>query len=314
MNFMQASLWVAVLMNASFQSGLMQAGFKLRHDSRRPQRLGFTLVELLVVIAIIGILVGLLLPAVQAAREAARRAQCLNNLKQISLAFHIHHDQFKSFPSGGWNWDTPPTYVGGTPATGAAQRAGWAFQILPFIEAGNAWNAGAEIAIGQPNQVYFCPSRRGTQTVTTSDHYSPPVNGADLNHALCDYAASNRNGSGVVRRFVPRRFRDVLDGTSNTLLVGDKRLNRAFLGTPQEDDNEGYTAGWNSDTMRNTDKIPLPDFNGLGDGDDRFGSSHPGIFQIALTDGSTRSVSYSVDGQLFEFLGNVSDGEVVGEY
>ena len=68
--------------------------------TRHPRRLsrGFTLVELLVVIAIIGVLVALLLPAVQFARESSRRAQCLNNQRQLGLAFHTFHDATRQLP------------------------------------------------------------------------------------------------------------------------------------------------------------------------------------------------------------------------
>lgn len=82
------------------------------------RRRGFTLVELLVVIAIIGILVALLLPAIQAAREAARRSQCINNLKQLGVAFQNYHDVHKQLPLGNHSccWGT------------------WQASILPFIE------------------------------------------------------------------------------------------------------------------------------------------------------------------------------------
>ena len=132
-------------------------------------RRGFTLVELLVVIAIIGILVGLLLPAVQAAREAARRMQCSNNLKQLGLAFHNHHDTFRSFPSGGQD------------KSASRYLIGWAGHIFPFFEQGNLRNS-IDASIAGFNTTFPAgtgPAMTALDWVQPYRHTTAPNNGTN---------------------------------------------------------------------------------------------------------------------------------------
>ncbi len=294
---------------------------------------GFTLVELLVVIAIIGTLIGLLLPAVQAVRASARNIACLNNMKQIGLAFQSHLTALRAFPTGGNEYWTPPTFAGGVPMTGEKQDAGWAFQILPYVEGNAAWqpsgttDAERQIAaLAAVHSFYFCPARRGPQSVTYVDYeYPGELAGRPLVHGLIDYAGSNMDetpagspaGTGLLvqagmdRTAKARRAAEVTDGLSKTIAVAEKRLNLALLGQWQPDDNEGYAAGWDEDTMRRTDILPEQDFSGDGTGGERFGSSHSATFNAAFADGATRGISYAVDPLVFKCLGDIRDGKTV---
>jgi len=292
------------------------------------RREAFTLIELLVVIAIIGVLLGLLLPAVQKVREAANRASCQNNLHQLGVACHNHHDALRYLPSAGWDPDTAPRYINGQPAVGAKQPAGWGFQILPYIEADSTWRGNpattdigrALVAIGTPNKLLFCPSRRGPQTISYPDDYTPQLTGGSIIHALCDYAGCDKKadgGDGPIQRYVPARLDDVTDGTSVTMLIGEKQLNLAVLGQgPQQSDSHGYSIGWNNDTLGKPQIPPhqdisipnLPDGTPQYDPNGTFGSSHPRGFNAVFCDGSVHNISYGIDKDLFELLCNRSDG------
>src|SRR5206468_5653917 len=86
------------------------------------------------------------------------------------------------------------------------------------------------IAVGTTDKLFFCPARREPQTVIfTNPGY---MDGMPTECALCDYAGSNWEETGVLRYRLPVRFNEITDGTSQTLLVGDKRLNLTFLGQP----------------------------------------------------------------------------------
>ena len=132
-------------------------------------RIGFTLVELLVVITIIAVLIALLLPAVQAAREASRRMQCGNHCKQIGLALHNYHNTFSTFPIG--------SRSGGVASKSrVAYGTNWRTSILAFLEqqplvdrlnfetgsfcgsSENPFNGGNEVLKRLSVPIYKCPS------------------------------------------------------------------------------------------------------------------------------------------------------------
>lgn len=202
---------------------------------RRKCRRGFTLVELLVVIAIIGILVALLLPAVQAAREAARRMQCSNNLKQISLALHNYHDVYKTFPPEAV-WHGNPK--GTTPTAATVRNYTWIALMLPFIEQKPLWdqidfrqpalvvlnaiNIAGTPALAYEIQSLKCPTDAGFNSPPRGIGITSYAGNGGWDHHRRKYGDTPR--AGVFTFYDNTRISDIVDGTSNTIMVGEVTL------------------------------------------------------------------------------------------
>lgn len=267
---------------------------------------GFTLIEVLVVVAVIGILIALLLPAVQQARSSARRTQCLNNLKQIGLATHNYHDTHLTLPPGAM-------LVG--PSFAPASGWGWGAMLLPWLEQralhdeidyriGTASGSNIPL-IAQRIAVWRCPADSGPEAV---DIVVPGSGSFRVAHG--NYAANEEAMGGLSSV----RFQDILDGLSNTALASERAWNPdASLHT--------YTSAWPgiiaTESQNVFDAVPYIEMlsdrpiNFFMGGSDCFSSYHSGGAHIVLGDGSVRFFSENMDAGVYEALGTIAGSDKV---
>jgi prepilin-type processing-associated H-X9-DG protein len=289
---------------------------------------------------------------VQAAREAARSMQCSNNLKQLSLGVLVHEQAHTIFPDGGETQWAPPDQrtsiadladrpAGTVPTVAPKQNWSWIYQITPYIEQQNVWQMSSIMQIMKtPIPVNSCPSRFGPRINNLPD---VPWTGY---RAMTDYAGNGgvdttgietgvrgmmgngldapitrRPKEGTSDRGSSVRVADITDGTSNTLLAGEKCLNVGLTNQYQTDDDSGWTDGWDWDNIRWGYFQPHADWSDgspsvANDGNDAlhsaFGSSHNGFFNAALCDGSVRTISFNVSLDTFKMLSSRKDGKIIG--
>jgi len=266
----------------------------LSHARRKS---GFTLLELLVVMAIIGLLLAMLVPAVMYAREASRRAACQNNLKQFGIALLNHHDAHRSFPPGTDNeWS-------------------WSARLLPHLEEANLhaqFDFDSE-PFEEPNilsvntivPVLLCPSDPRNELLFE------PEGLAGYWFAHTSYLGSLDAGDdlrrGMFGEYDRVRMAEVTDGTSRTLFVGERGI------VETEEESYGWWA-WGPETV-------ISAVHGFREGNGENPSSakhwwsyHAGGAHFLLVDGSGRFLSYSIDPQVFASLGTKDGGEVISSF
>jgi prepilin-type N-terminal cleavage/methylation domain-containing protein/prepilin-type processing-associated H-X9-DG protein len=301
------------------------------------KRQGFTLVELLVVIAIIAILIALLIPAVQKVRAAAARMQCQNNLKQIGLALHNYHDDYKRFPAGisaalgaGSGAILPSSCPKCQEPPIEGIWGSWLTMILPYMEQASLYkqldlsgreygycqgpaSPGATVVAG-----YICPSDWVPRETIQYGEYYFGVNSYFANAGTLAWPVGSASLNGVMYYNSSVRIEHISDGTSNTLLAGERYSQDPALQDADLADVRGWAwtnANSGEDHLGDTSN-PINSQAAVIGNDARknnFGSGHQGGANFVMCDGSVRFFTGQSGSQMVNWqrLSIPDDGEAV---